>query len=112
MPEPNPIAGYIAGLALARGVRDIAKRPGLCKLEVDEAWTVYINPHEEPRALPDVGLKTLPGHSFYVEFNGWPASMFGAVDQSVIFVAGEAANLEAFIKAVENARERAERGHA
>ena len=39
--------------------------------DVDEHWKVSINPHGET-------IENQPGRSVFVEFNGWPAGVFGA----------------------------------
>ena len=103
--ETEHPAFKLATLALAQGQRDIVKRPGPTHVEVDEHWDVWVNPHDEENPHPKGG--TIPPHSFFVEWNGWPASIFHPLDERIMFVGGELANIDTFLEAVDAAIERA-----
>lgn len=60
------------------------------------------------RTVTTSGKTEVPAFHCYVEFNGWPAGLLSPYDGT--FAAGEAANEETFIAALEQATERAKRG--
>ena len=85
----------LAELALARGMRDLNKHPGVVEIEIDARWKATLNPHKEP-ALHD-GI-SLPAYTAVINYNGWPAGMicpFGGM-----IAAGECANETTFIAAM------------
>jgi hypothetical protein len=88
----------IADLAERLGVRDLSKsHVGRCwEVQIDDQWYVVVNPNRVP--TDSTKAKAHEPLTAYVEFNGWPAATLG-IDGSGVFVAGEAANEEAFIAA-------------
>ena len=75
-------------------VEKINELDGLWEAEIDEKWTVKVNGH-------DFDVEKVPPFHALVEFNGWPAGIFGL--DGGIFAAGEAANEDSFIAAVDEA---------
>lgn len=86
-------AGAIAAWALSHGIRNIGETPGLFVRAVDEHWTVKINPHDE-------AIDGIPPGRFAVFWNEWPAACFGPISEEIVFVAGEAANIDTFLEAL------------
>lgn len=90
----------LAELAMIVGVAPLNKLPGCWEYEVDERWAFAFNGHPEPKASKYCPAPVLP-FSVYVQFNGWPA---GVIDPTGgVFAAGDAANEDAFIDAIEEA---------
>lgn len=72
-----PKVFYLAcALAHALGVRSIKDLPACWEHQVDDEWAIAIN----GRAERAKGLSNaeVPGHSLYVEFNGWPFAVVNA----------------------------------
>lgn len=97
----------IVRLAERLGISSLATNyVGRCwEHQVDERWWFAINPNREPVECGH-GVKVLP-FNIYVEFNGWPAGVF-TLDGDGEFAAGEAANEDAFIAALERAADEAQ----
>jgi hypothetical protein len=93
----------IAALAEALDVRAINQLPGCWEHQVDDRWWIAVNGHAEQTSCSHGAA--VPAYGAYVEFNEWPAAVFTPVGGE--FVAGTAANEEAFIAAVKAATERA-----
>ncbi len=90
----------VCELGQADGVSSINRLPGCWERVVDESWTVWVNGHGQ--ATPHkVGGFNVPAYSVYVEFNGLPAGVFDAYDGWL--AAGEVANEEALVAALERA---------
>jgi|GEM_PF-2935093 len=86
-------------LALHDKVGVIADLPGgIYQREIGQHWRIVFNGSGETRA-EDARAPKLPPFAVYIEFNGWPA---GIIDPSGgIIAAGDAANEDAFIAAIE-----------
>jgi len=88
----------IAELGGALGVR-LDQLPGTWKHQVDDLWHIEVNGHQ--KALPDAdGLPLEPCHC-HIKFNGWPAGILNP--RGGVIAAGEAANEETFIAALNKA---------
>lgn len=81
----------VAELAEALGVRNIGKLPGMWEVQIDDAWKISVNGHNE-------AIGHVPPYHMAVEFNGWPAGIFGP--GGGIIAAGEAANEATLIAAL------------
>lgn len=89
----------IVELATRLGVTDIVKLPGCWEHKVDEHWFFALNAHEDERLTTETATpQKVPPGQVYVEFNGWPAGIFG-IDGGII-AAGALANEDTFIKAL------------
>jgi hypothetical protein len=104
MSEPNPPLAMhrLCELGLAVGAAPINKFDGCWEHQIDERWWIAMNGHKQER-LTSEGDRVLP-YSCFIKYNGWPAGIldFGGG----IIAAGEGANENTFIAALEAAIER------
>lgn len=105
-PRVSVAFGKLADLCIALGQHPLNKHAGCWEHQVDERWWVCINGHPEPRKNSD-GFE-VPQFDCVVKYNGWPAGMFGPYGG--IIAAGDCANEETFIEALEAATKRASEG--
>lgn len=89
----------VAELSIALGVAPINNLDGCWEHQVDSHWWIALNGHKEP-IKTSKGVEVEP-FSCYVEFNGWPAGIFNPFGGG--FAAGELANEDTFIEALEKA---------
>ena len=89
----------VGDLAFHLGARNIRQAPGCWEHHIDETWWVAINPHDDPTKCSH--NVEVPGRAVYVTYNEWPAGFFDAGGGQ--FAAGEGANEDNFIAAVEAA---------
>lgn len=85
--------------AMSRGARNLAAVSGAWHAVVDDQWAVWLNPHRDAIKL-DSGPE-VPPFECYVEFNGWPAGIFGP--RGGVIAAGALANEGTFIDALKTA---------
>jgi hypothetical protein len=95
--EQEPLFVLLSKLAVKDGVAPISNLKGCWERQVGD-WWIAVNGHKEPMQHSH-GESKLPPFECYVEFNGWPAGVFG-FDGGII-AAGEAANEETFVAALE-----------
>lgn len=86
----------IADIAEKDGVTPLNNLPGVWERKIDEHWTIAVNGHREEKKHKGVPV---PPYCCYVEFNGWPAGLFTPYGGQ--FAAGDLANEDSFIKALE-----------
>lgn len=93
-----PCAAFeaIASLCIALGQHPLTKHAGCWEQQIDERWWIAMNGHRAPVKC-SAGAEVPPFHC-YVQFNGWPAALFGP--NGGVIAAGECANEDAFIQAV------------
>lgn len=103
--DDEPLFVMLGRLAAKDGAIPLNKNPGCWTRAIGKEWWVAINGHPEPQkasspngASAGQAFTVEPFHC-YVEFNGWPAADFTPYGGA--FAAGEAANEEAFVAAVE-----------
>lgn len=105
MSEPQvPYAmTVICKLGMAVGAAPLNKLPGLWEFKVDERWWFAMNGHRETINTSDD--EPVKPFTCYIKYNGWPAGIldFGGG----IIAAGEGANEDTFIAALEAALTRA-----
>lgn len=89
----------IADLACLLGAVSINKFKGCWEHQINEHWFVAVNGHKTPMKTKK-GIKVEP-FGCYVEFNGWPAGLFNPFGGTI--AAGNLANEDAFIKAIDEA---------
>jgi hypothetical protein len=77
-----------------RGLRNLKDSPGLYRARIDKQWEIKVNAH-------GTEIESVPPYHFAFEFNGWPAGIVGATGG--VIAAGEAANEETLLKAIEDA---------
>lgn len=104
MPD-EPLFVTLGRLAEKDGALPLNKLPGCWERQIGKEWWVAINAHDHPQkvsshsgASASEGFVVEPFHA-YVEFNGWPAGVFTPYGGA--FAAGDAANEEAFVAAIE-----------
>lgn len=74
----------------------------LWEVRVDEHWVLAVNGCEEDKQTTlTVVPHRVPPYHLYVEFNGWPAGMIHPAAGGW-FAAGELANPQNFVKAVQS----------
>lgn len=89
----------LADLGCLVGAAPLSQFPGCWEYRIDERWQVAVNGHTEPRKCshgPMVGP-----FECYVQYNGWPAGILTPCGG--IIAAGECANEDTFIAAIEAA---------
>jgi len=97
----------IVDLALALGVTRIDLLSGCWTHRIDAQWWVAVNGHPGgmPASSPDGASAKVPfivpGQHCYVEYNGWPAGLLNPFVGTL--AAGEAANEDTFIAAIQAA---------
>jgi len=93
----------MAELAGALGVSRINELPGCWEHQVDAKWWISVNGSKDLRRNSD-GIELSP-FSMAVKFNGWPA---GIIDLAGgVIAAGECANEDTFIAALQAATQAA-----
>ena len=93
----------IAVLAQRLGVTEINKLPGCWEHQVDEQWWIAVNGRSEAVECSR-GFKIDP-FDCYIEYNGWPA---GSINPGGgIIAAGEGANEDTFIEALQKSDSKA-----
>jgi len=83
----------VAELAIKLGMAPLNKNPGCWEYEVDDQWSIKLNPH-------DSMLDGIPSYHMAVSYNGWPAGLVSPTKGGVI-AAGSGANEDAFIAALD-----------
>ena len=86
-------------LCIALGQAPATKHPDCWVHQVNEQWAIAFNAHAEPKAC-SLGVTVKPIHC-YVQFNGWPAGVFTPYGGQI--AAGECANEETFLEAMDAA---------
>ena len=94
MTEMPEVYAKIVDYAKHVGAESINELDGLWEAEIDEKWKVKVNGH-------NFDVEKVPPFHALVFFNGWPAGIFGL--DGGFFAAGEAANEDSFIAAVDEA---------
>ncbi len=98
--EPVSLAfAKLVELGLALGFKSVSQLDGCAEFAIDDQWWCALNGHRE-RTKCTRGAE-VPSFHAYVEFNGWPAGVISP--RGGEFVAGAAANEDAFIAALESA---------
>lgn len=87
----------VCELGLAVGAAPLNKREGCWECQVDQRWWLAMNGHHEDQTIA-TGEVVKP-FTCYIKYNGWPAGVldFGGG----IIAAGEGANEDTFIAALE-----------
>jgi hypothetical protein len=88
----------VLGLHERLGAKPLNEIVGCWEVKVDARWWLACNGHKEPLVCSR-GVTVQP-FTFYVEYNGWPAGVF-YVDGEGQFAAGNGANVETFVAALE-----------
>jgi hypothetical protein len=100
----KPIFILIADLAEKQGAAPLNKHAGLWECRLDSHWEIALNGHRETlewaQTSERMGCDIPPFHCV-VMFNGWLAGLFDAYGGT--FAAGELANEQTFIEALEKA---------
>lgn len=94
----KPLFILLADLAKKDRLPPLNTLPACWERQIGERWWVAINGHTEPKPQSHSDQPVEAYHA-YVEFNGWPAGLFTPFGGQ--FAAGDAANEEAFAKAIE-----------
>lgn len=95
----------ICELANALKVPPLNTHEACWEYQVDERWFIALNGHDVPMKLRGRQQVEVQPFRVYIEYNGWPA---GVMDYGGgIIAAGEAANEETFIAALQAATARA-----
>lgn len=89
----------VCDLAFALGVRDLNKRPDCWEHQIDSRWWIAVNGRSEPTKCTH-GPMVQP-YQCYIEFNGFPAGIIDPYGGCI--AAGEVANEDSFVEAVEAA---------
>lgn len=89
----------LADLAIALDAAPLNKHKGCWEHDIDQRWSVYWNGHGEPQKSSR-GVQ-VPAFTCAVHYNGWPAGLINPYGG--IIAAGEAANENTFIAAIEAA---------
>lgn len=99
MSEPKLAWVGVVALAMRDGIARLPDHNGgIYERKIDDQWRVVMNGNKTPASHDGIELAPF---SIYVEFNGWPA---GVIDPGGgIIAAGEAANEDTFIAAIERA---------
>lgn len=84
-------------LALAAKCPPVSTLPGCWEYSFG-SWRIAMNGHQGQEVATTWGVK-VPGLMVYVEFNEWPAGMLTAAGG--VIAAGDVANKDAFIAALE-----------
>lgn len=80
------IAEGLMVMAMYTGAKNLNAHPGLWEKKIDDTWHIKCNGHPE-----DLG--GVPGLSWYIEYNGWPAGVMSVLGEGVL-CAGEGGNEE------------------
>ena len=89
----------LADLAAMLGVAPLNKVKGCWECQIDKQWWIAVNGHNEAiKASNDIEVEPF---NCYVEFNGFPAGAFNPMGGGFL-AAGELANEDTFIKAIED----------
>lgn len=100
--EITVVAEKVFELAHVLGVANINKLPGAWVHDVDERWRIAVNGHNEPLTVEATKTHmeaTIDPYCFAVWCNGWLAGLMSPFDG--ILAAGEAANEDALIAALD-----------
>lgn len=99
MTEPVVAEAFakIADLGKSLGVKSINKLPACWEIQIDERWWLAINGHKEEIEC-STGDKA-PSFHAYIRYNEWPAGLI--YPGGGIIAAGECANEDTFIEAIE-----------
>ena len=89
----------LCDLCIALDAAPANKHAGCWEQQVDPRWWIAFNGHPEAKKTSK-GQDVDPFHC-YVEYNGWPAGVF--TPYGGIIAAGEGANEDTFIAAMERA---------
>jgi hypothetical protein len=95
----NVAFAALCDLGIALGIAPLNEHAGCWHHRIDERWAVWMNGHKVP--MPSVLEQWLDPFHCYVEYNGWPAGIFSPFGG--VIAAGEGANENAFIAAIERA---------
>lgn len=87
------IAELLLEYALSLGVTPDLIKKGIWENEIDKHWKVKLNGQTEK-------VENVPGLSWYIEFNGWPAGIMNVLGEGVL-CAGAAGNEENLRSAIE-----------
>lgn len=93
----------VCDLGCALGVVDLVSRPGAWVHKVDERWIFAVNPHDETLEVTPEGTMgcSVPFGHVAVWYNGWLAGIFAPNGGE--FAAGDGANEDTFITALDSA---------
>lgn len=110
MDEYNLVFAKIAELAAALQVTEINKLPGAWIVELNPRWTIAVNGHnQDAQVKPDQHAEqTIPPFHAAIWYNGWPAGLLHPFDG--VIAAGEAANEDALLAALDQAIDQAKKG--
>lgn len=86
-----------AHLCLAMHAHPANKHAGCWEVSIDANWWISFNGHDHP--IRNSHGAEVPAFSCAVEFNGWPAGIFGPYGGMI--AAGDCANEDAFLAAIE-----------
>lgn len=107
-PPINLVYWHIIELAAAMKVVLINQLRGCWEVQVDNLWWFAVNGHTEPMLCSRSDIPIDPFNA-YVMFNGWPAFILSPAGGCG--AAGEAANEDTLIAALQAATERAKATH-
>jgi len=100
--EMSEIFSKTCDLAIAHGHKSLNKLPGCLEMAIDECWWFALNAHIETVETTE-GTR-VPEFTIYFKFNGWPAGLIGMREGCL--AAGEAANEDTLIAALDSAIQR------
>lgn len=89
----------IAKLSIVLGTAPLNKVKDCWECRIDKHWWIAVNGHKET-VKTSKGIE-IPAFNCYVEFNGFPAGIFSPINGGFL-AAGELANEDTFIKAIED----------
>lgn len=91
-------------LGVALEIKPLPEHEGCWEHKVDDQWFIALNGHKDKQALKGRPTMLIDPYTAYVEYNGWPAGLFGYHGGTI--AAGEGANESTFIAALVAAKER------
>lgn len=94
MPEQKHIAQLMLEYAMSLGVTPAIIKKGIWTNKIDDHWTLKLNGQQEK-------ISGVPGLSWFIEFNGWPAGIMSILGDGVL-CAGAAGNEDNLRKAIED----------
>lgn len=98
----------VAELGTLLGAAPLNQFPACWEHQVDAQWWIAVNGHPDPMRC-SAGVDVAAFHC-YVQFDGWPAAVFNPYGGAM--AAGEAANEDAFLAALDAAIAAAQGGTA